>query len=261
MRIQRFRRWIDCIRSFDTARLENTGQLTTSSFEYDPDEVLFGNRSYLQEPHEDYWDPACVVTPEILKKPQLRRLDVQNDVIDRGFTAELSSLASASRSNRNTRLAAVTTEQSTIHQLANSGRWFKASLKDQETQKWIEEVIETGEDVYMVVGYQTMIDKRALGDTTRSKEFQGQVQLPVSEAASVSTDAVVMFDDLADPGLDIQRHSLRKQFVAASERMYAVQYRKVQFKWYSSRDLNRAALEKGSRWKVHGITRAGGRNK
>ena len=93
-----------CIRSFDAARLENTGQLTTSSFEYDPDEVLFGNRSYLQEPHEDYLDPACVVTPEILKKPQLRRLDVQNDAIDRGFAAELSSLASASRSNRNTRL-------------------------------------------------------------------------------------------------------------------------------------------------------------
>src|SRR2546421_10831249 len=110
----------------------------------------------------------------------------------------------------------------------------------------------------MVVGYQTMVDKRALGDTTRWKEFQGRVQLPVSEAASLSTDAVVMFDDLADPGLDIQRqhdHGLRKQFVAAGEQMYAVQYRKVQFKWYSSRDLNRTALEKGNRWKVYGSLR------
>jgi len=130
---------------------------------------------------------------------------VQNDVIDTGFIAESSSLASASRSDRKTRLAAVTTEQSMIYQLANSGCWFKDSLKDQETRKWIEEVIGTGEDVYVVVDYQTVIDTRALGDKTRSKEFQGRVQLPMSEAASVSTGAVVMFGDLADPGLDIQR--------------------------------------------------------
>jgi hypothetical protein len=40
--------------------------------------------------------------------------------------------------------------------------------------------------------------------------------------------------------------------VAAGEQVYAVQYRKIRFKWHSSRDLNPATLEKGSRWVVHG---------
>lgn len=43
--------------------------------------------------------------------------------------------------------------------------------------------------------------------------------------------------------------------MAAGEQVYAVQYRKVRFKWYSSRDLDRAALEKGSQWVVHGVVR------
>jgi hypothetical protein len=174
-----------------------------------------------------------------------------------GFTAEISSLATASRSKGKARLAAVTTDQSTIYQLTNSGRWFKASLKDQNTRRWIEEAIATGEDVYVVVGYQTMIDAVALGETIGSADFQAEVQLPVSEAAS-ATGAVVMVGNLADPAVTIQRqgdHGLRKQLVAPGEQVYAVQYRKVKFKWYSSRDLDRAALEKGSRWMVHGTVR------
>jgi hypothetical protein len=75
-----------------------------------------------------------------------------------------------------------------------------------------------------------MINARAFEETTRSKEFQGRVQLPVSEAASAATGAMVMFGDVVDPGLDTQRqhdHGLRQQFVAAGEQVSAVQYRKV----------------------------------
>jgi hypothetical protein len=43
--------------------------------------------------------------------------------------------------------------------------------------------------------------------------------------------------------------------VATDEQIYAVQYRKVRFRWFSSRDLERAALEKGKQWKVHGSLR------
>jgi hypothetical protein len=43
--------------------------------------------------------------------------------------------------------------------------------------------------------------------------------------------------------------------VAAGEQIHAVQYRKVRFRWFSSRDLDRATLEKGNRWKVHGSLR------
>lgn len=212
----------------------------------------------LDEPHQDYWDPACDLEPEVLKRPQLRYLDVQNNAASASFTAELTSLVSISRSSQNVRLAAVTTEQSTIYQLANSGRWFRASLKDEETRKWIEEVVRTGDDIYVVVGYQTMIDAKALGDAARLKDFHARVQLPALDVAAVAAGSVIPVNDVADPALDIHRRhddGVRKQFVAAGEQVYAVQYRKIWFKWYSSRDLDRAALEKGNRWKVHGTVR------
>jgi hypothetical protein len=39
--------------------------------------------------------------------------------------------------------------------------------------------------------------------------------------------------------------------VAIGEQICAVQYRKVRFKWFSSRDLDTAALDKETRWKVY----------
>jgi hypothetical protein len=160
-------------------------------------------------------------------------------------------LASASRSSQKAKVAAVTTEQYTIYQLANSGRWFKAAPKNQETRKWIEEVVGTGEDVFVVVGYQWLTQQ-----SLESKNFQARLQLPVSEAASAA-GAVAMISDPADLALDIHSQrddSTRRQFVAAGEQIYAVQYRKVRFGWFPSRDLDRAALEKG-RWTVHGSLR------
>jgi hypothetical protein len=117
--------------------------------------------------------PAYDLTPEVLKRPQLRYLNVQNAAKDASFTAALTNLASASRSSQEAKAAAVTTEQYTIYQLANSGRWFKAALKNQETRKWIEEVVETGEDVYVVVDYQTMVDVTVLGDMVKSEKLPG----------------------------------------------------------------------------------------
>src|SRR5947207_14007060 len=185
------------------------------------------------EPYQDYLDPACDLTPEILKRPQLRYLDVQNTAKTTGLAAELTSLVSASRSKQKTKLVAVTTEQSTIYQLANSGQWYNAALKDQETREWIDEVNGTGEEVYVMVGYQTMVDATVCGDMARLKNFQARLQLPVSEAAS-ATGAVATIGDVADPGLDMHGRrddDTRTQFVAAGEQIYAVQYRKVRFRW------------------------------
>jgi hypothetical protein len=127
----------------------------------------------LDEPYQDYLYPACDLTPEVLKRPQLRYLDVQKTAKDAGYTAASTNLVSASRSSQKAKVAAVTTEQYTIYQLVNSGRWFKAALKNQETRKWIEEVVGTGEDVYVVVGYQTMVDVIVLGDMVKSKKLLG----------------------------------------------------------------------------------------
>ena len=64
--------------------------------------------------------------------------------------------------------------------------------------------------MYDLVGYQITVDARALGDTARSKELQGRVQLPEYEAAT-ATGAVTIIGDPVDRSLDVQRHSDRRQ--------------------------------------------------
>jgi hypothetical protein len=73
-----------------------------------------------------------------------------------------------------------------------------------------EVVIGTGKGVCDLVGYQIMVAARAPGDTARSKELQGRVQLPEYEAAT-ATGAVTIIGDPTDRGLDIQRHTDRRQ--------------------------------------------------
>lgn len=40
-----------------------------------------------EEPHQDYWDPTSDQTPEIIKRPQLRFLDMQNDAAGSGLVS------------------------------------------------------------------------------------------------------------------------------------------------------------------------------
>lgn len=77
----------------------------------------------------------------------------------------------------------------------------------------------------MVVGYQTMVDAKVIGDATRSKGLRGRLQLPVSEAVSEAVSAsgvVMMVGNLADPSFDVQSQSdqlSRRQFMAAGEQV------------------------------------------
>lgn len=115
-------------------------------------------------------------------------------------------MASASRSRTKIRLAAVTTDRSTIIQLANSGRWFKASLQNEETRNWIEDINKTGDDVYVVVGYQTMIDAKALGNDIESLSLKTWLRLPVVEAVAV-LGVVTTLSGIGDPGIEISRRT------------------------------------------------------
>jgi len=56
--------------------------------------------------------------------------------------------------------------------------------------------------------------------------------------------------DVRVSGLMFNSEEKQHKFVAPSEQIIAVQYRKVVFKWYSSRSVDRATLESGSRWIV-----------
>jgi hypothetical protein len=207
----------------------------------------------IDDPQQDYLDPVCDQVAEVIIKHHLEYNELQQTATDNNFTSVLTRLVSASRSKRSKLLTEVTTDQATTYQLGNSGLWFKNAVKLQPTRKWIEQAIDQGDDVYVVVGYHTLLDARIVESATMVSGFRAQLEVPVT-ASLGATGVVIPMGNIADP--EISGHQQRcqgaqKQFVATGEQIFAVQYRKVRFNWLSSRDLDRAILEKENRWKVY----------
>jgi hypothetical protein len=89
----------------------------------------------------------------------------------------------------------------------------------------------------LVVGYQTMIDAQAQEQSGASKNTEMRLQLPAAEVAASALTVVPSLGSVADPAVEVHRqedHLLHKQLMAPGEQVYAVQYRKVRFKWYST---------------------------
>ena len=98
-----------------------------------------------------------------------------------------------------------------------------------------------------------MLDAQVVEGAADALESSGQLGLPVTEVALAATGVMVPLGDIADPrvaGNNIKKQGIQRQFVADGEQICAVQYRKVRFKWFSSRDLDAALLEKDTRWKM-----------
>jgi hypothetical protein len=104
--------------------------------------------------------------------------------------------------------------------------------------------VDEGEDIYVVVGYHTIIDARVAAHVGQLVSG-GKLVMPVS--AVLAATGV----KLADPGLASSgghTEDQQRQFVAQGEQIIAVQYRKVCFKWFSSKTADKATLAKKTRW-------------
>ena len=207
----------------------------------------------VDEPLSDYLDPDCDFRPEVVIKPHLRYEEVQQSTTNKTFTAVLTRLVSASRTKRNKRYTQVTTDRVTTYQLGNSGSWFKDAIKTEITRKWIEQSIDQGDDIYVVVGYDTMLDAQIVEGAGEAVGSSAQLEMPVTPALAAA-GIMVPLGDIADPGVtgnNLSKQGIQRRFVATGEQICAVQYRKVRFRWFSSRDLDTAVLEKENRWKMY----------
>jgi hypothetical protein len=207
----------------------------------------------LNEPQSDYLDPDCQPRREPITKPHLQYGELQQTAADKNLAALLTRLLSASWTKRRKEYTQVTTDQVTTYQLDNSGAWFKEAIKMQTTREWIKESIDQGDDIYIVVGYYTMFDAVVVEGSAESVGSSAKLEMPVT-ASLAAAGVVVPLDNVLDPGVagsNINQRGIQRRFVASGEQVCAVQYRKVRFKWFSSRDLDKAFLERESRWKMY----------
>lgn len=204
-----------------------------------------------RNPQQDYLDPLDSI-PEATIKPQEKFHETLNSSKNVKLRYRLTALITTSFETRDTSSTTLSAVQATTYQLTNSGAWFRKACAKQETRSWFEGVIEDSDsDVYLVTGYHTVTDAQITEELTTGGKSEGAAQLTGSLLTGVSAPAPV--GDLLSLRVDSSRDTRRNQtrsFHAPGEQIYAVQYRKVEFKWLSSRSIDKTTLERNNRWKI-----------
>jgi hypothetical protein len=106
--------------------------------------------------------------------------------------------------------------------------------------------------VYLIMGYYTIIDAEIVEGAAKALEASARLDLPVT--ATLAAVGILPLNGLADPGTESgngYQQNIERRFVAPGEQICAVQYRKLSFKWFSSRDVDRTFLKKKHRWKIY----------
>ena len=77
---------------------------------------------------------------------------------------------------------------------------FKSAVKTEDTRKWINQAIDQGDDIYVVVGYHTMIDAKIVVGAELTSEISAWLKLPVTEALATA-GVMVPLGDMGDPAI------------------------------------------------------------
>lgn len=135
---------------------------------------------------------------------------------------------------------------------------FREACAKDETRKWLEDAIEDGKDVYFIVGFRTFRDSKVAELTASSKSRGAELQLPVSTVVAANAPGL-MLGGVLDPGVSSSHANAvqsTRSFETTGEAVYAVEYCKVRFKWYSSRKVETSSLGE-TKWKIHWGVRTG----
>ena len=132
-------------------------------------------------------------------------------------------------------------------QLRNCETWFETHLSESEVaKKWLEKVSWRGKKVYLVVGLKILVDARICERDGRLIDSGVGLQ-PPTRATGLSLPVAN-----ADTGFGISNvgdHRQLREFIASGEHIFAIQYRKIQFSRFFSRDIQDISLQ-GNRWEV-----------
>jgi hypothetical protein len=144
--------------------------------------------------------------------------------------------------------------KASLRTLPNSDGWFEEICASVHTRKWLEQKIERigllRLRVYLIVGLHTFQNVKF---TSRKK---GDMDVRVADEAKAPITALVMagsqLGGVIDPALSStfdNAHQMLQSF-SKDELIYAVQYRRLKFNWFSSKDLDKSYLDRKTFWKV-----------
>ena len=218
-----------------------------------PDAVKLGRFVVnMEEPYQDHHDPLLPAPTEVTETLQLDLISTRSKGTHSSVGAGLDPLASFSHNKSGNGHSSIATAKSTVHTLEQPRLWFRDALKQAGTRAWFEDAILAGYDTFLITGYQAVYDAQLSREGEWSHDHHMLLTAPVS-AALAATGLALGFGVIPDPqvtGTIEKLAQAKDSHVAPGKQISAVQYRRVKFKWYSSRNLDKAALGKESRWKM-----------
>ncbi|KAF4450214.1 hypothetical protein F53441_6648 [Fusarium austroafricanum] len=127
-------------------------------------------------------------------------------------------------------------------------RKFDEMWKEKGAREWFEDAFRKRRHVYMVTAIQTLTDANMKLASNKAAQVDGDIKIPVSRIIGDPTAAAPL-----DPRVFAEHRAEKHRetgFVGEGEQIYAIQYRKVKWGLFSSREMAQGFLEEGNRWKV-----------
>lgn len=170
-----------------------------------------------------------------------------NTTNSQSIQALFTKYLSASVSDNNDHSTTLSSLKTASYKMVNSTSWFQQACSDPSTRRWLEEQIGRDSDVYLLVGSQTLFDGNV--EVTRKQDAHRElgVKVPVDKIMGIPAGL-----DTRGNASSTQNVGSTRKFTTQGESIWALQYRKIKFKWFFSKAVDQAFLEKGSRWKIVG---------
>ena len=199
------------------------------------------------DPTQDYFNPL-EKEPDL--KPSVLRVDVTdftNTIRDAGskeVKAVLTNYFSTTIDWGKSKTLELSSTKAATYLMKNSGSWFEQVCALAVMRVWLEKIVSQNRKIYLLVGLRTIFDGRFKTDHSASATTGGRVQLPADVLAGLPPMGL----DVGGGGKVSMDQTASTEFSAAGERIWALQYRQIKFKWYWSKKMENAALETGTRW-------------
>ncbi|KAH7010940.1 hypothetical protein B0J12DRAFT_706060 [Macrophomina phaseolina] len=173
-----------------------------------------------------------------------------------GAHAFLTSLLSGARNAHDSTHVELSAALCVTRQLADSAAFFRRLVERGDAQAWLERAAGRRQPVFLVTGIKTVTDATVSAEQATRADARADLQLPGTLAAAAATAGgglPLLAGDALDlkAGASVSRSAEeRTAFAAPGERVFAVQYRRIRFRWFHDLQLEQARLEEGVRWKV-----------
>lgn len=200
-------------------------------------------KSPLQGFHDPLPDRPTACDYNTCSQSDVERTETFSKCSKLGF--DLSSLLSICRERQSKKLHTIRSPLATTHELRNSSGWFEEACGKPETREWIGQAVQDDSDIYLVVGYLVVQDADISTWKISDVEAKMTAQCPTVPLHTGATVAGLTPGVLGSRGT---AHNVLRVFNAPGDRIYAVQYRKLKFKWFDHAKSS-SFLERKSRWK------------